>query len=74
MYEVHRQGGDVIDGSEIVEDDPGLKDVEGRPANEKLRHHDEQHFHRPPLGTNAVAMVIVTVERFRSFGGDLVSR
>lgn len=73
MYQVHRQGGDVVDGPEVVENAPRLKNVERRPANEELCHDDEQHFHRPPLGLNAVAMMIVTVERSGAFdGGDLV--
>ena len=43
---VHRSGRDVLDCSLVVEDEPRLKDVHRRPADEKLRHHHEQHLQR----------------------------
>jgi len=46
VYEVHRSGRDVFDCSLVVEDEPRLKDVHRRPADEKLGHHHEQHLQR----------------------------
>ena len=42
--EVHRSGRDVLDCTVVVEDEPRLKDVRRRPADEKLGHHHEQHL------------------------------
>jgi len=53
MDEVHRQCGNTTDGARVVEDDPRLKDVHRRPADEELYDDDEQHLEDPTLGHHA---------------------
>ena len=45
VNEGHRSGRDVFDCAVVVEDEPRLKDVHRRPADEELGHHHEQHLH-----------------------------